>query len=143
MGYATQQDLVDRFGAAEIVQRTDRTNVPPSTIDAEVVTLALDDATALIDSYLRKLYALPLSTVPTVLTKSCADIARYFLWGEAADPKGPIASAYRDALSWLGQVADGTVQLEANGVPSPGAGDGARVQASRPEMTRHNLRGWI
>lgn len=142
MSYATQQDLVDRFGATEIMQRSDRRK-PPTAIDPVVVDQALHDATALIDGYLASRYALPLSAVPDILVKICADIARYNLWGEAVNKDGPIAIAYRDARAWLQDVANGKVALEADGKPSPANASGARVQASQPDMTRQNLKGFI
>ena len=46
MTYATQQDLVDRFGNEELVQLTDRSNLPPSEIDATAVTRALAEGNA-------------------------------------------------------------------------------------------------
>lgn len=143
MSYATQQDLVDRFGATEIIQRTDRLHRPPTTIDPVVVERALDDATALIDGYLKALYALPLSAVPPVLVKVCADIARYNLWGEAVNKDGPVAMAYRDALAWLRDVATGKVQLDADGVSPAASASGARMSASEPDFTRQNLKGFI
>ena len=36
--YATQDDLIERFGETKLIQLTDRTNRPATTIDADVVT---------------------------------------------------------------------------------------------------------
>ncbi|TIX53018.1 MAG: DUF1320 domain-containing protein, partial [Mesorhizobium sp.] len=85
MTYAVRQDLVDRFGATELMQLTDRTNVPPSMIDDVVVGRALADADGVIDGYIGKQFKLPLSVVPPVLVKVASDLARYYLHGEAAD----------------------------------------------------------
>lgn len=142
MAYATLQDLIDRFGQTELIQRTDRTNKPASTIDQTVVQRALDDATALINGYLAKLYTLPVSPVPDVLVKVTADIARYYLHGSAVDKDGPVSTAHAQGLKWLRDVSTGLVQLEAAGVAMPQPG-GGQVRTSGPDrvMTRDSLRG--
>lgn len=143
MSYATQQDLVDRFGAAELAQLTDRTNLPPTTIDATIVGRALGDADALIDSYVGKVYALPLPVTPPVLTKIAADIARYDLHGKAADKDSAVARAYQDAVKWLQAVAGGLAQIDIGGTPAPQPAGGA-VRASGPAavFTRDSLRDY-
>ena len=61
MIYAESADLVARFGQQEMVQLTDLTNYPASTIDAARVATAIDDASALIDGYVGQVYQLPLA----------------------------------------------------------------------------------
>jgi phage gp36-like protein len=141
--YATQQDLVDRFGEEELIQLTDRTNIPVSTIDPVVVGRAIDDASALIDGYLQKVLALPLSVVPPVLSKSASDIARYYLHGKAADKDSPVTRAYNEAVGWLKDVSKGLVQLSAEG-EAPKAAGGGTVKASAPGrvFTRDSLRNF-
>jgi phage gp36-like protein len=142
MPYATKQDLIDRFGETELKQLTDRTNVPPTTIDDTVVTRALDDATALADGYLGKKYALPLSVTPPVLTKLVADVARYYLHGKRAEKDGPVAIAYKEAVAWLRDVSNGLVQLDADGVaPSQAGGGSVKATAPGRVFTRDSLKG--
>lgn len=140
LSYAAQQDLIDRFGATELTQLTDRVNKPPTTIDADVVARALGDADAQIDSYLGKLYLLPLSATPPVLIKIEADLARYALHGKAADKDGAVARAYSDALKWLQAVAAGLVQLDVDGV-TVAQPDGSQVRSSgaKAAFTRESL----
>ena len=139
--YATQQDLIDRFGETELVQLTDRTNRPATTIDDTVVERHLSDADELIDGYVGKLYSLPLSSVPDRLTKVACDIARYYLHGKAVEKDDPVWRAYNDAVAWLKDVAKGLVVLEADGIAPDQAGDG-EVQISTPNrvFTRDSLR---
>lgn len=131
MAYLTQQDLVDRFGSAELIQLTDRTNRPATTVDVSVVARAIADASELADSYLTKLYQLPLAPVPAVLTRNCCDIARYFLWGKAAEVGGPIERAYGQAVSWLKDVSKGLVELQVAGQSAAESG-GAQVKFTAP-----------
>jgi len=144
MAYAQASDLIERFGAVELIQLTDRTNVPPSTLDATAVARALGDAAALADGYLARVCALPLPAVPPVLVRITADIARYYLRGESVEKDGPVALAYRDAVAWLKDVADGRVRLDGGaGAPAePAPGAAGRVEASRPVFTRDGLRGF-
>ncbi|WP_440411141.1 gp436 family protein [Neorhizobium petrolearium] len=141
MPYATQQDLIDRFGNAELVQLTDKVNRPASTIDVVPVDRALSDATALIDSYIGKLYRLPLSAVPPILVKYACDIARYYLHGKAAEKDDAVSRGFNEATTWLINVSKGLVALEAEGVTPPQAGGGS-VQAVAPNrvFTRDSLR---
>lgn len=143
MTYATQQDLIDRFGKAELLQLTDRENMPPSVIDAVVVGRALDDAAGLINSYLGKAYRIPLSVVPDVLVKRASDIGRYHLHGEAAPKDGDVYRNYRDAIDWLKDVAKGLVTIDAEGI-TPAASGGGSVKASAPGrvFTRDTMRGY-
>lgn len=141
MTYSTKQDLIDRFGEKELRELTDRVNRPPTTIDDVVVGRALDDAEALANGYLAKLYAMPLSVVPPVLTKVCADIARYYLHGKAADKDSPVARAYAEGVSWLKDVAKGLVTIEADGIaPAQAGGGSVKANPSSRVFTRDSLR---
>jgi phage gp36-like protein len=142
MAYATQQDLIDRFGERELVQLTDRVNKPATTIDDVVVDRAIGDAEALADGYLAKAYALPLVAVPLVLTKVTCDVARYYLHGKAAEKDGPVLRAYAEATAWLRDVSRGLVVLDVGGEAAAPVGGGA-VRTSGPErvFTRDSLCG--
>lgn len=139
--YVTLQGLIDRGWEQQLIQRTDRTNRPASTIDQTTVELHIADACSVIDSYLVKNYTLPLAAVPPSLEKVAADLAIYFIHGNTVEKDGAVDRAYRDGLRWLEQVARGAVALEAEGVVSPQAGDG-RVQLKGPDriFSRDSLR---
>lgn len=142
MTYAVSQDLVDRFGSTELEQLTDRTNVPPSTIDAVVVSRALVDADGVIDGYIGKQYALPLNVVPPVLVKVAADLARYFLHGEAADKDSIVTRNYNNAIAWLKDVAKGLVSIDDGGqVPDQAGGGAIRANPSTRVFRRDTLKG--
>jgi phage gp36-like protein len=143
MPYATQQDLIDRFGELELIQLTDRADLPPDSIDSVIVGRALGDATGLIDGYLAKVCKLPLSAVPDVLVRICADIARYFLRGETADKDSVVARAYNDAVSWLKDVARGLITLDVDGIaPAQAGGGSVKANASTRLFTRRSLRNF-
>lgn len=118
MPYATQTNLTERYGSAEIIQLTDRTNTPPTTIDATVVARAIADGDAVIDGYLRARYALPLSAVPElILTVSCS-LARYNLHSfvGGAEAREDVKEGRKAALSVLKDIASGAIALTAAGI---------------------------
>ncbi|MEN9671438.1 MAG: hypothetical protein RL018_1715 [Pseudomonadota bacterium] len=107
MTYATQQDMVDRFGSDELIQLTDRTNI--GAIDSTVVSRALTDADAEINGYLAAQYSLPLDTTPAVLVRLACDIARYQLSADRVTDA--IRDRYKDAVAFLKSLSRGEAQL--------------------------------
>lgn len=105
--YASQQDMIDRFGSDEMIQLTDRGNL--GAIDATVLGQALSDANTEIDSYLASIYTLPLATIPARLIKIAADIARYQLYDIHASEQ--VLQRYKDAIAFLKAVVSGTASL--------------------------------
>lgn len=140
--YVTLQDLIDRGWERQLVQLTDQVNKPATMIDETIVARHIADAESLVDSYLGKVYTLPLTTVPAALTKVAADLAIYFLHGNAVEKDGVLDRAYRDALRWLNQIASGLATIgDAETQPQPAGG--GRVQVSGPDrvFSRDSLRG--
>ncbi|MDF1583892.1 MAG: DUF1320 family protein [Methyloprofundus sp.] len=113
MSYCTAQDMIDRFSEAELILLTDKQNV--GLIDSVVLEQAINDAGAEIDGYLSR-YTLPLSPVPTVLVRSCCDIARYYLYDDAMIDI--VEKRYLAVTAYLLQVAKGAISL---GVDNTGA----------------------
>jgi phage gp36-like protein len=107
MTYASQQNMIDRFGSDELIQLTDRGNL--GVIDTAVLGQALADANTEIDSYLSSVCTLPLVTIPPRLIKIAADIARYELYGARCTDQ--VRARYTDAIAYLKLVVAGTVSL--------------------------------
>lgn len=129
MDYATQQDLIDRFGTEELIELTDRADPPAGAIDATVVARALADAGDAIDSYIARRYDLPLPSTPGRLTRIACDLARYFL--HADDPTEAVETAYKDAIQFLRDVADGRAVLDIAGA-EPAASSAGAPEVSGP-----------
>lgn len=123
MPYATQADLVSRFGAEELVQLTDRLN--GNAIDSAIVSVALADADAILDGYLGGRYATPVTPTPPLLLRLAADVARFLLHKDR--PSESVRQAYEDALKMLGDLADGTAVL-AGALPATSAATPALPQ---------------
>lgn len=107
MAYATQDDLVARFGEPELIQVSDRDGL--GVVGAATVALALSDTEAEIDGYLAGRYALPLAATPAILTGIACDLARARLWVDAASER--ILSAAKNARALLRSIADGAITL--------------------------------
>lgn len=107
MEYATQQDMVDRFGSDELINLTDRQHT--GAIDSEVVSQALLDANSEIDAYLASRYELPLASAPQSLVRIACDIARYRLYDEQATET--VSDRYKAAVRFLDAVAKGSVRF--------------------------------
>lgn len=138
MSYATQADLVARFGETEMIQISNRA-LTAETIDTAVVAAKLADAEAEIDGYLQGRYQLPLLPVPPVLARLACDIARYHLYDDRTTEA--VTQRYRDAIAFLVRVSQGQVQLGvAEGGTPAAAGGGAEFSAPAREFTSETLR---
>ena len=107
MSYASLDDLKKKFGQDELIALTDRVN--QTTINANIITRALEDADAEINIYLLKRYQLPLSDTFPLLTILACDIARFRL--HTTDPSDEVRKRYEDAKQMLEDIAQGTYDL--------------------------------
>ena len=140
MTYATQADMVERFGHEELAQRTDR--FEGLTIDEVVLGRALADADAEIDGYLATRYTLPLASTPAVLVRLACDITRYQLFGDKVPDS--VRQRYEDAVGVLKRLAAGSVQLAGvNAVLAlGGAGNAVAVRTAARVFGRDQLAGY-
>jgi phage gp36-like protein len=142
MTYATQQDLVDRFGQDEIRQLSDRDGL--GAIGDAAVARALGDTATLVDGYLMGRYALPIAgTVPPLLVALACDVARYKL--HTIDAPELVRRNYEDALKRLAEIQAGRIVLAIAGV-EPASADPSRtgILVSAPErvFSRETLDGF-
>ena len=128
MSHATAQDMIARVGSQELNQIADRDQ--NGVFEPEVVQVALDDASALADGYLRARYSLPLPQTPTLLIAIVVDIARYQLHDGA--PTESVQSGHRGAMARLNDIAAGRLVLDV-GAPQPPTGSQVNV-ASPPRV---------
>lgn len=123
MTYATQQNMLDRFGEREMVALSDRENT--GVVDADVVTAALESADGEINAYISARYTLPMVNVPVIVRDFACDIARYRLCGAEVTETEEVRDRYNDAIKFFVNVSKGVVKLgvDAEGdkaVPSGG-----------------------
>lgn len=133
MAYATLDDLM-AHGRGGRTDDLAEGAWPAGISDEGVLLQSLDDASALIDSYLCQRVTLPLSEVPPVLRRTCLVIAYADLHIEIVPDK---VKEDRDrAIKWLEQIASGKLDLpitapSPSAVATPSSGDVRFVPSSR------------
>lgn len=107
----TQQDLIKRFGEAELAKLSDRENY--QVIDESVVDTAIADAEGEVASYLRSANLVSVDALGKVIYRNGAklpsdlalhtcNIARYYLYGNGTTET--VEKRYDDAVKWLDKV---------------------------------------
>ncbi len=141
MAYASEQDMIERYGESALIVASDRDGDGLS--DEGVVERTLADASDLIDSYLMVRYDLPLSQVPGTLTRCCVDIALYLMSADATVATEEQRQRYEDCLKFLKLLAEGKATLGLGTPPAddPKAGS-ASFQAADRKFSRDTLRGF-
>ena len=150
MNYATVQDMIDRFGEAELIQLTD---LDLLAVQAPKAQRALDDAQALADGYVGRVYRLPLvgcakpapvpgdvgavqMVAPPQLTRIACDVARYYLHDAVAPEHAAIADG-KAVLSCPWGGTPGTL------VAGDAPGDAEVFHSFSPrQITDDSLRGF-
>ena len=123
MTYATQADMIARFGEDDLIRLTDRDDPPLEAVDATVLAAAQADAAATIDSFVASRYTLPLSPAPRVLAGIECDLAWFNL------QRGRVTEDAQkrkdDALRFLRDVSAGKASLgpdASNALPAEAGG---------------------
>lgn len=143
MPYASAADMTARFGEEEMIHLTAAPGALDGPPNAARIETALAETSALIDSYLRRRYLVPLvAPIPVEIVRAACILARYDLaHGEQKDPTEQMRLARKEVITWLEQLATGDVQLD--GAPlSGGSGAGARRQDRERAFSDSALSGW-
>ncbi|MDR1890116.1 MAG: DUF1320 domain-containing protein [Zoogloeaceae bacterium] len=158
MNYASPEDLINAFGEQEMIQLTDRDNIPPAVVDVLRVEQACEAAQGVVDGYVSQRYALPIvgchdwrggadRVAPPLLKRLTVDIARYYLYDDLA-PEHEVYRRYKSAERDLELIATGTLLLSCPLGDAPGqliAGQGdleTRYCFSPRQVTDADLRGF-
>ncbi|PZQ45163.1 MAG: hypothetical protein DI551_08220 [Micavibrio aeruginosavorus] len=140
MSYASKTDMIKRYSEASLIELTDRVQPYLQAINDDVLNAALDDATALINSFVGKLYRLPISAVPSVLVRHTCSIAYYDLHrGRYPDE---VRKEYEDTMSYLDKIAKKVVVLDLDGSEPQSALAEARVEGPARIFNRDSLKSF-
>ena len=119
MPYAVPSDMITRFGVAEMIRLTTPQDQDMTTVNVAPVTLALGDASDLIDGYVGKRYTTPLNPVTSSINRAACDLARFDLSsGDGRTPSEDVTNRRKETIRWLESIAAGRVIL-----PAEAAGD--------------------
>jgi len=140
--YATQADLEpERIPTAELIQLTDDTG--SGLVDAGIVTAKLTEASAMVDSYARQRYTVPLQTSEQVKSLTL-DIATYKLFERRRRIPESVGTAYSNAIAFLRDVAAGRAALDQPVGATPQLSGGPVVVTEKPEkFSDENLSGFV
>lgn len=136
MTFATEQDLVTRYGQQEVLLLADRDG--DQVVDAGVLEAALADADAEIVSELAGQATIDPDAPPRNLVRIACQIARYRLYG--ANPPEAARNDYKDAIAFLRLVRDGKASLD-GGDAAPTETPPATLAAATDPGTRIFTRG--
>lgn len=116
MAYATTQDLIDRYGNDEVAIAADHDD--DGEMDTAAVELALDDASAEIDTILSHCYTVPLEDLSgkfAVVKTTCIDIAMERLRINAHTATEESEKRYKRMIERLYQICPRAAEIAKGG----------------------------
>ena len=150
MSYATLSDMYARYSRDSlhlltISKMTDWQSLSAEALQqaqAQLIQVALDDATATIDGYIDGRATLPLATVPVVLVRITCVLARFALEEGAATEKA--TQDAEAAIRLLEKVSSGDVSLGLSKESErPTGGDVAMMTSQGSVWSRDKSKGFI
>ncbi|MCG9951660.1 DUF1320 domain-containing protein [Providencia rettgeri] len=120
MNYCTVADMIAIFGEHEMSVRAGKASGSGREVDEKQVQAAIEDAQSEINMYLEGRNFLPLKSVPEVLRRLTADIARYYIYNNPGEDS-PVTKRYQQRVKQLEGIAAGRLAL--------GLDDSGAVQA--------------
>jgi len=138
--------MIDRFGLTEMLRLSRPEDRDAETVDEAVVIKAIEDATAVVDGYLRGRYRLPLQDAPKDIVRAVCHLARHDLADTGrSEPSDHMVSARKEIMSWLGKLSSDAVRIDApaaGSTTSEAKTGGARFSDRKPAFTDESLGGW-
>jgi phage gp36-like protein len=112
-------------------------------VDEDVVTRAIADADAEIDSYCGVRYSVPFATVPEVIRKFSVDIAVYNLYARRKGAPDDRKARYDNAIRFLKDVAKNLASLGEDDPDSTPAGSNKpSISQNERLFTREKMSGF-
>lgn len=140
MAYSTQDDILEQIDEAVLIQLTDPDG---AAIDADVVTRAIEDADATIDSYCQGRYTVPLSPVPDKIRQISVDIAIYNLFSRRGDAAPEVRKdRHKEAVRFLERVSDGKIKLGAATPAQSNTPDTVNISSNDRIFDRDKMSGF-
>lgn len=138
--YIVKADVLEQLPEETLVQLTDDEGI--GAVNDTRVNAAIDDAEGEADGYLSTRYSVPLSPVPGVVKKFCADIAIYNLFSRRDTMPPEREKRYENAVKFLSNAAKGLVSLGANAPEPSSSANGADIESSARTFSRDKMEGF-
>lgn len=138
--YCTQADLEKRIRASELVQLADDAN--GSSVDADILNQAIEDASSEIDAVAGARYGIPFSPVPDVINKLACDLTLVNLAERrGATPKWVESKGAR-CRRLLAALAAGTLTTGVQPAPGRNTARLPKTTSVEPTFTRDSMKGF-
>lgn len=141
MAYAVKQDIIDRYGddfLKVVADLNDSGNID-SGDETTMITTALADAEAFIDSRILKRYVKPTATIPITLVKCTVDIGVYFITNTRGRLTDEIRLRYQDCIDWLTAVCEKKIIIP--GLVEDGTAGGFEFDFPQKDWSRVKTEG--
>lgn len=112
MPYCSIEDITSRM-PEPVVKKLTQDDKVSDEVNQAVVSSAIFDSTAIIDSKLFQVYTLPISPTPGILLRIAVDLTIYFIYRNRFDNKVPeeVKASYDEAIKQLDRIRNGEEQL--------------------------------
>lgn len=142
MAYSNVDDLKIKIDETALIQLTDTAQT--GRIDTAKVDRAVRDADALVDSYVSRVYKVPMNPVPNVIVDISSTMAIMNLHRFRSLESAVWKNAYDAAVSFLIKVSQGSATLEGavkEPAPSDNTSSSASFDSAPRQFTRDSLKG--
>jgi phage gp36-like protein len=118
MAYAAIADMISQFGLNTMIRMTAADGEELTQVNTTKANTALINVSAVIDSFLRKRYQVPVTAALPELNTAAVFLAAYDLaFGGDTEPTEPMRLKQKQLMEWLGSIRDGKTVLS-GAVPS-------------------------
>ena len=129
MAYCDAEDCLSQTTAKELIQMFhDKATTAEAELewddfldeveDDHPLAMAINGASAQIDSYLRRRYLVPLTTVPADILRAAVTLTLYEGFTRRHAGTQPVQDGYDRAIKWLTQISKGEADIGAEPPPS-------------------------
>src|SRR5512146_1958076 len=140
MSYCALKDISKLIPDEELTHITADSG---DVVDAAIVTEAIEKADAEIDAYLSMRYAVPLTTVPSIVKALSVDIALYHLYSRRSVAPEVRRTKYEDAIKLLRDIANNKATIGAtDSPPDATSSQPVSIENSTRIFTRSEMSGW-
>lgn len=141
MPYCAKADILEQLDEEILIQLTDDEGA--GTVDDDMVTRAIADADAEIDSYCGVRYSVPFTTVPGMIRKLAVEFAIYNLYGRRKGVSDDRKDRYNNGIRFLRDVSKGVVSLGADDPDStPSDANAPQISSSERIFSREKMKGF-
>ena len=137
--FCTQDDILEQLDEAVLIQLTDDADV--GMVDADMVTRAIADADAVIDSYVGTRFEVPMSPVPDVIRGHSVRLAICNLYARRRGVPDDRKERCKEAIAFLKDVSAGKAILGAATAPTT-TSDTVDIESNTRIFDRDKLTGF-